>query len=380
MVALYATAVFLYWVALYLYVPTLPAYVRSKTDSLSVVGVVLAQYGLWQGIIRLPLGIAADWLGRRKAFILVGCMLAGLGALTLGLAHGVSGLIVGRAVVGLAAGTWVPLVAVFSSLFPPHESVRASALLTLIGTVGRMLATGVTGWLNEAGGYSLPFFLAAGAAGAATLVLLPAPESRRLPRRPSLASIGRLITRRDVLLPALLAAISQYAIWGASFSFIPILATELGASGVTTSMLVSANLAMVVLGNFLATAVTDRVGGQRLIYLSFILLCVGLGGAALAPTLPLLFGAQLCIGLSQGIGYPVLMGMSIRHVEDANRTTATGLHQAVYAAGMFSGPWLSGILADGIGVRVMFGLTSGAILLLSVLVTRQLVDGRRDDG
>ena len=106
----------------------------------------------------------------------------------------------------------------------------------------------------------------------------------------------------------------------------------------------------------------------------------GLGGAALASTLPLLFGAQLLIGLSQGVGYPVLIGMSIRRVEDANRTTATGLHQAVYAAGMFSGPWLSGIFADAIGVRPMFGLTSGAILLLSVLVTRQLVDGRQDDG
>ena len=101
---------------------------------------------------------------------------------------------------------------------------------------------------------------------------------------------------------------------------------------------------------------------------------VGLGGAALAPTLSLLFVAQLFIGLSQGIGYPVLMGMSIQHVVDANRTTAMGLHQAVYAIGMFSGPWLSGILADAVGIRPMFGITACAVLLSSLVATRQLVE------
>jgi DHA1 family multidrug resistance protein-like MFS transporter len=161
MIILYAIAVFLYWMALYLYVPTLPTYAQSKSDNLALVGVVLSMYGLWQAIIRLPLGITADWLGRRKPFIIVGFALAGLGAWTMGVAEGVNGLIVGRAITGLAAGTWVPLVVVFSSLFPPHEAVRATAMLTFVGSVGRVLATGVTGSLNELGGYSLAFFLAA---------------------------------------------------------------------------------------------------------------------------------------------------------------------------------------------------------------------------
>jgi MFS family permease len=99
-----------------------------------------------------------------------------------------------------------------------------------------------------------------------------------------------------------------------------------------------------------------------------------LGGAALAPSLPALFVSQFCIGLAQGISYPVLMGMSIQHVADANRTTAMGLHQAVYAIGMFSGPWLSGTLADAMGIQPMFGVTAFACLLLSVFATRWLTD------
>jgi MFS family permease len=372
MIALYAIAVFLYWMALYLYVPTLPTYAQSKSDNLALVGVVLSMYGLWQAIIRLPLGIAADWLGWHKPFIIVGFALAGLGACTMAVADSVNGLIIGRAITGLAAGTWVLLVVVFSSLFPPHEAVRASAMLTFIGSVGRVLATGVTGSLNELGGYPLAFFLAAGAAALAILIVLPARGGRRPPQRPSVGSVASLITRRDVLLPSLLNAVNQYANWAATFGFLPILARQLGATDVTQSVLVSMSIGVVTLGNLVATAIVSRIGARRLVYLSFVLLSTGIGGAALAPSLLLVFVCQFCLGLGQGVGYPVLMGLSIQQVADAERTTAMGLHQAVYAIGMFGGPWLSGLLADAMGIRPMFGVTAFFCLVLGLLVTRRL--------
>ena len=66
-IALVVITVFLYWVGLYLYVPTLPTYAQTKTSNLATVGMILSMYGLWQAIIRLPVGIAADWLGWRLA-------------------------------------------------------------------------------------------------------------------------------------------------------------------------------------------------------------------------------------------------------------------------------------------------------------------------
>ena len=83
-VIMFCVIVFFYWMALYLYVPTLPTYAQTKTSSLALIGTILAQYGLWQAIIRLPVGIASDWVGRRKPFILVGMLLAGAGAYVMG--------------------------------------------------------------------------------------------------------------------------------------------------------------------------------------------------------------------------------------------------------------------------------------------------------
>ncbi len=376
-IGLYVAAAFLYWVSLYLYVPTLPTYAQSKTESLALVGVILSMYGLWQAIIRLPLGIVADWLGRRKPFIIAGFVLAGLGAWAMGTAGDANGLVVGRAITGLAAGTWVPLVVVFSSLYPPEEAVRASAVLTLVSSVARMLATSVTGSLNEWGGYPLAFFLAVGAAGLAILVVLPARESKRPVRLPSATGIGGLVIRRDVLLPSLLNAIGQYANWAVTFGFLPILAKQLGATDVTQSILVTLSIAVIIVGNLLATTIVRHIGARQMVYLNFVLMAAGVGSAALASDLWLIFVAQVCIGLSQGIGYPVLMGMSIRHVADGERATAMGLHQAVYAIGMFGGPWLSGILADAMGIQPMFGVTAAACLMLGLFGTYWLAEGKK---
>jgi MFS family permease len=92
----------------------------------------------------------------------------------------------------------------------------------------------------------------------------------------------------------------------------------------------------------------------------------------MAPALPVLFASQFLIGLSLGTCYPVLMGLSIRDVADAERATAMGLHQAVYAVGMFAGPWLSGILADAVGLRPMLGITAFGCLGLALILLRLL--------
>jgi len=375
LIALFTTAVLLYWLSLYLYVPTLPTYVESKSEQLAMVGVVLAQYGLWQAVVRLPLGIAADWLGWHKPLIIIGFALSGLGALAMGLAEGVGELALGRAITGLAAATWVPLVVVFSSFFPLHEAVRATTMLTFVSSAARVLATAVTGSLNQHAGYGLAFFLAAGAALLAILFVLPVRAPRRARRRPSFSGIGRLISRRDVLLPSLLAAVAQYVSWAATFSFIPILARELGASDVTLSLLLSLNLALVVVGNLATTTIVNRIGTRWLVFLSFLLSAAGLGLAATSHSLAMVFAAQLWLGVSQGVGYPLLMGLSIQFVNDDSRATAMGLHQAVYAIGMFTGPWLSGILADAMGIQSMFGLTALGCLVLGLLPIYWLTEG-----
>ena len=82
--------------------------------------------------------------------------------------------------------------------------------------------------------------------------------------------------------------------------------------------------------------------------------------------------AQILTGLGGGVGYPILMGMSIQKVADEERTTAMGVFQSVYSIGMFGGPWLSGILAARIGIPFMLAVTAVGVCLLGLAGTFRL--------
>lgn len=366
LLVLYTIAVCLYWAAQYVFVPTLSVYVESKAANLASVGVVLSMYGLWQAIVRLPLGIAADWVGRRKPFIIAGFAFAGLGAVVMGMANGMPGLTLGRAFTGVAAGSWVLLVVAFSALFPPEDAVRASSILSAINALARMVATSVTGSLNALGGYTLSFYVASVLAVLAIIAMFPVRERRHQNTPPTLRQIGTLIVRRDVLVPSLLGVVAQYAIWASTFSFATNLAKNLGASDVILSVLVSMNIGLVFLGNLAMSLVARRVSSRWMVTLSFVFVVLGLGALAIAKGLPMVFVGQILMGLASGVGYPVMMGLSIRYVDDGQRATAMGLFQAVYAIGMFAGPWLSGILADAMGIQPMFAITAAVCLVLGL--------------
>ena len=179
LIALYITAAVFFWASLYLYMPTLSVYTKTKTDNLALVGIALAQYGLWQAVARFPLGIVADWVGRRKPFLIVGFVVGGLGALLMGQAQSINGITLGRAFTGLAASAWVLLSVGYNSLFPPEDAVRATTMLTGIISLSRALATFATGPLNNLGGYPLAFFAATAAGGLAAATMLLVKEQPR---------------------------------------------------------------------------------------------------------------------------------------------------------------------------------------------------------
>jgi MFS family permease len=371
-IILIGAAVALYWSSLYLYMPTLPTYAEDRIGNLTQVGVVLSMYGLWQAVVRLPLGILADWVGRRKPFILLGFALSAAGAWLMMTSQGYTGMLAGRAITGLAAAAWVPLTVLFSSMFPPRDAVRATAALMLINALSRVLSTGVTGSLNALGGYGLAFALAAGVAGLAALAILPVREKPLPAQRPSPRAIGALITRRDVLLPSLLSMIAQYVTWATTFGFLPILARNLGASDAVNSLLVSLNLLLGMAGNLAVTALARRTGSRPLLLAGLLLIALGVGVAAAAPSLAFVLVAQALMGLGFGAASPLTMGLSIQRVDEHQRATAMGLHQSVYAIGMFAGPWLSGILAASMGIQPMFAITAAACLVISIGLTRLL--------
>jgi predicted MFS family arabinose efflux permease len=353
----FGAATFLYWAALYVYVPTLPAYVKGKAASLTEVGVVLSMFGLWEAILRTPLGVIVDATGRRKPFLLGGFLAAAVGAVVLAHGSSIGALTFGRALTGASSAIWAPMIVVFASFYPPERALFATSLIALLCSLGQMIATACTGFLNAAGGYSLAFYVSAGLAVIAAFVL----AGIKLPRSPggrgdvSARSILSVFGRADVLIPSFANAVCQLGCWAVLYGFLPLLARQLGASEVSISLMLTAALASNTLTNLIVALVSRRSGTRAILHASFLLFASGILLAALARSIPLLFIATIAMGAANGFFFPLLMGLSIEQVDGSHRSTAMGIHQAVYAVGMFAGPWMGGVLADAVGIRWMFG-------------------------
>jgi MFS family permease len=358
--ALFSAAV-LFFAALYSYVPSLPAYLSERTSSLTAVGLVLSMFGLWMATLRIPLGVVADATGRNKPYLIGGVLMAGIGATVMALGKSIGMLAFGRALTGAAAAAWVPMMVVFASYFPPEQTIFATSLLSFAGSLGQMIGTSVTGFLQTLGGYRLTFFAAAGISIAATIII----ASVRIPRMDAAhrgmvnaRSILAIFRRRDVLVPSFTNALCQFGVWAVTFGFMPLLARQMGARAVATSLLMSLNIAANVAANLFATFIANRGGRRLLLHGSFAAFAAGAILAALSHSVPLLFVSTVVMGLANGLFFPILLGLSIQGVDAAHRSTAMGIHQAVYAVGMFTGPWIGGIIADAVGIRGMFAIVA----------------------
>jgi len=120
--ALFQAGNFLYWVALYFYVPILHVYAQGMGAPLSLVGVMLSAYGVMQLLLRIATGLASDALGRRKPFVLAGLLLTAVGALGFVWAPAPWFLVGARAITGVAACGWVAITVMYASYFPPAQA------------------------------------------------------------------------------------------------------------------------------------------------------------------------------------------------------------------------------------------------------------------
>jgi predicted MFS family arabinose efflux permease len=364
-VIFYALAVFAYWASLYFYVPTLSVYAEEVTRDLSIVGTIISMYGLWQAVARYPLGIISDIIGKRKPFIMMGFALSAVGAFVMMRANGATGLIIGRGITGLSAAVWALIVVGFASLFPPEQAVRLAAVMNIVNAVGRTLATGINGTLNNLGGYDLAFIFGIAFSVLAIAFFLPVKDTELKPRKPNLKAIAKLTTRPDVLFPSLLAALVQFVSTSAIFTFVPILARSFGASDNHISFLTMGNIVISVLGNLLISVLTARIGNRPVLMGGFA--CMGIGAVLIATstTYVILFPAMFILGLGWST-ITILSGLSIRYVREEERSTAMGLHQSVYGFGMFFGPYLSGFIAEALGVRELFWVLLAVIIVAGI--------------
>jgi MFS family permease len=372
-----AIAILLFWASLYVYVPILPTHARASGASEAQIGLILASYGLTQLLLRLPLGLLSDRLGRKKIFALLGTLLVTASGLGLAFAQTPATLFLFRALSGCAATAWVTISVLYNSHFAIEHAVRTAGQLNLLSAIGQILAMSAGGWIAERWGAPAAFLGSA-------LLSLPVLVAFGLVRdvRTSKGSgitmqqFRRAITTPRLLLVSLLAACSQYAFFATSLGFATVHAQDLGASDAQLGILTTAVQVGKAMPLLLLSMQRRPRKSQATAIAGLGLIAISMFAFPAITDFRWLVVCQGITGLGVGLSFPVFMGLALQAVEPEARASAMGVFQSVYALGMTLGPAFSGLFARQWGMWGVY-LTNGVLLVVATTVAVLFLSTRK---
>jgi MFS family permease len=346
-------AIWFYWFSLCAYVPILPTYAQALGASYQLIGVIIGAFGFTQMTLRLPLGIVADRVTKRRVLLLAGTAISIAAGLGMWLVRDPLALLLFRMLAGVAATAWVIQTVMFAGHYPPAESAKAMGLVTAVVNSGEMTAMLAGGLVAEAWGQEQAFLLAAVMGLAAFVCNAAIREAAAVkPGEPvRLAEAAAIARDRNLGLASALGFILQVITYATAFGFVPLVAKSLGASFTEIGLLPTVYMLPGIAASMLSgTVLLGMFGERRLLAGSLLAMAVACAAIPYAASLTALFLFQAVGGFARGLAFPLLMALCIRRIADDRRATAMGFFQAAYGMGMFLGPLAVGKLSQAAGL------------------------------
>ncbi|WP_138751508.1 MFS transporter [Paenibacillus sinopodophylli] len=371
---LFTIITILYWTSMYVYVPTLSPYLSDRGLSLPYIGIVLGSYGFVQMFVRFPLGIVSDRLGKRKPFIMLGMLTAAISCLFFLIPGSWLWPLAGRLMAGICASTWVAYTVLYASYFSTEQTGKAMGNISVMIVSGQMTGMLLSGWLTDGFSPYAPFILGAviGVLGLALVWFIKEPPTQQNGKPGmSFAMIKNVVRTKTLLQVSILSILAHGVLFITMFGFTPLKAEEIGADGLKLTLLVFAFMLPHAFASLVtARWFTPKFGDWGTIGAGFLISAICTAAMVLGDSFTMLIITQAINGFAQGLHLPLLLGMAIRDVALPGRATAMGLYQALYAIGMFSGPFLAGWLNElwGLNGGFLFGSMLGAVALILVVV------------
>ena len=335
-------------------------------DDVQLVGLAMGIYGLTQGILQIPFGMASDRFGRKRVMVL-GLAIFALGSMVAAWAPTLGWLAVGRSVQGAGA-----ISAAVTALIADQtrDSVRTKAMALVGASISLVFALSLvlSPLLNAQVGLQGLFLITGVLASAGIAVVLwwvpTEPVAHAAPGREGLT----LVLRDAALLRLDLGAFILHAVQFAMWMAVPAMLVQAGLDK-------SAHWQVylpAVLGSFVVMGATlfplEKRGYLRAVFLSAIgvIALVQLGllyNATHAPTLAMLAVLMLAFFCGFNILEASQPSMASRLAPAHSRGAALGVYNTLQSLGFFAGGAMGGWVLGHYGAGGLFASCAALMVL-----------------
>jgi len=343
-------------------------------DDPALIGLAMGIYGLTQGLLQIPFGVASDRFGRKRVIVL-GLLVFALGSMWAASADTLYGLLAGRALQGAGAVS-AAVTALLADL--TRDNVRTKAMALVGASIGLMFAVSLVlspllaGWIGLSGLFALTALLAVLGVAVVIWAVPPEPVLHKDAARGGLRQVLAMpeLLRMNVGVFVLHAV--QLAMWVA----VPALLVQAGLDkdhhwqvylpAVLASFVVMGGVFAAERRGYLRAAFLLAIGLIAAVQVVFFWVASG------APTLTVLAWLLFAFFCGFNVLEATQPSLVSRLAPAPSRGAAMGVYNTLQSLGFFAGGWMGGQLVKGYGTQGLF-LTCAVLMLLWLAVAWPMV-------
>lgn len=352
--------------SLYVTGPIWPLYLQTQGLETGVLGLIMGLYGFALIFSRVPIGLLSDrCIGHRRILVSAGFITIALGMVSALYAIPVmQGL--GRILIGIGAGFFVPIVILYSVYFPNASLFKSMGRSAAFFGLGQIPAHPLGGILADNFGFEVTFWVSAIFALLGALLVFVIKE-------PSISRAGKMELPKSRMLysASFLMGAVFFVVFSTAYTLTPLFAdSALAVSKSLQGLLLMTYLVAYVAAVLNSHRLTDAFGVMPVVVSGMVFIGIS---SWLTPfsDLTLLFFCEFLLGVGLGFTWGSLMALSVCQVAPEARFGAMGIFQSIYAVGMFTGPAISSQIAQHLGLAFAFYLNAAVAAVASIYALSQ---------